>query len=50
MTDRSALGSGNLGVRTRGEALTCTSRHGVARLLETGDWQVVFSGVYADGG
>ena len=50
MTALRALGSGNLGVWTRGEALTCTSRHIVARLLETGLWQVVFSGVYADGG
>ena len=50
MTALRALDSGNLGVWTRGEALTCTSRHVVARLLETGQWQVVFSGVYADGG
>ena len=50
MTAFSALGSGNLGVWTRSEALACTSRHVVRRLLETGLWQVVFPGVYADGG
>lgn len=50
MTALSTLGSGSLGVWTRGEALTCTSRHVVARLLAIGQWQTIFAGVYADGG
>ncbi len=50
MTDLSALGSAASGVWTRAEALQHLSPGQVDALVRRGTWQVLWCGVYADGG
>lgn len=44
------LGARSMAVWTRSDALRHHSRHVLQRLLDEGTWQVVYPGVYADGG
>jgi hypothetical protein len=48
--DLSSLGVGSLGLWTRRQALTLVSAAQVDHLVATRTWQVLWPGVYADGG
>jgi hypothetical protein len=45
-----SLGEGSLGVWPHRQALQVCTRHVIQRLVQEGTWQVVFRGVFADGG
>jgi hypothetical protein len=45
-----SLGEGSLGVWTHPQALQVCTRHVIQRRVHEGTWQVVFRGVFADGG
>jgi hypothetical protein len=50
MPDLSSLGASTLGVWTRTQASELVSRGRIGSLVDSGAWQRVFRGVYADGG
>jgi hypothetical protein len=50
MTDLSSLGAKAAGVWSRRQALVLLTRDRIQALLDDGSWQVVYPGVYADGG
>lgn len=50
MTDLSSLGDGTSGVWTRAQARRLLTATQVDELVRTGVWQVLWRGVYADGG
>ncbi|MDP9430054.1 MAG: hypothetical protein M3Q47_14820, partial [Actinomycetota bacterium] len=50
MADLSSLGARSLGVWTRREALRLLSAGGLDTLVRAGTWQVLWRGVYTDGG
>jgi hypothetical protein len=50
VTDLSRLGADTRAVWTRTDALTVTTRGRIATALREREWQVVWEGVYADGG
>lgn len=50
MTDLSSLGDGTSGVWTRGQALRLLGPRQIDEMVRAGIWQVLWRGVYADGG
>jgi hypothetical protein len=50
VTDLSPLGAATRAVWTRADALALVSRGRIAAAVRDGEWQIVWEGVYADGG